>query len=534
MTMGNRNAYFGLSVKDGRTYLYLVPAVGGTSKIEIKEIEEYLTARKIDYNIDEIISAIITFTERKVILLANREVFQEDESVSIVVSNDKLKVMGRFYPPTEKGRLLAKEDIIASMVSRGVKFGANEANIQRFLSDREYCTDYELATATLPVEGRNAQIKLYFNTDTTTKPKTLEDGSVDFHQLNNIVHVNKDDLLAELIPAENGKRGINVIGVPMNPAPVSSRTLKYGKNIRINEEKTKIYSMVDGHVSLVDGYVQVSDIYVIAQDVDASTGDITYEGNVQINGNVRTGYKVFAKGDIIVNGVVEGATLDAGGQIIVKRGIQGMNKALLRAKTNIITKFIESSEVIAGGYITTETILHSTVEALGDITVNGKRGFISGGAVRSGTSIHAKTAGSTMGTNTMLEVGVSPMLLEEGRRIEKDIPALEAEMLRSIQKVDVYKKRMAKGEKLTPDKLADVKNTLNSIKDQEAKLNKMKLRLEELQVETESHNNGNIRIIDAIYPGCQISISGVVQFIKTVSKHCRFVKEGADIKLTYY
>ena len=97
-----------------------------------------------------------------------------------------------------------------------------------------------------------------------------------------------------------------------------------------------MYSKVDGHVELTDGKVFVSDTFEVLADVDTSTGDINYDGNVHIKGNVRTGFCVRAKGDIIVDGVVEGAELYSDGQIILKRGIQGMNRGLLQAKGNII------------------------------------------------------------------------------------------------------------------------------------------------------------------------------------------------------
>ena len=46
--------------------------------------------------------------------------------------------------------------------------------------------------------------------------------------------------------------------------------------------------------------VMVSDIYRVPANVDPSTGDIEYNGTVEVAGNVATGFKVKAEGDIIV------------------------------------------------------------------------------------------------------------------------------------------------------------------------------------------------------------------------------------------
>ena len=87
----------------------------------------------------------------------------------------------------------------------------------------------------------------------------------------------------------------------------------------------------------------------MAADVDASTGDIEYDGNVMIPGTVRTGFTVKAKGDIQVNGVVEGATLIAGGNIVIKRGVQGMSRGRLVSGGDICAHFFESANVEAKG-----------------------------------------------------------------------------------------------------------------------------------------------------------------------------------------
>ena len=64
-----------------------------------------------------------------------------------------------------------------------------------------------------------------------------------------------------------------------------------------------------------------------------------------------------------MDGIVEGAELVAGGQIILKRGIQGTGRGKMKAGTNIVSKFIESATAEAGGFIQTESIMHSNVTA---------------------------------------------------------------------------------------------------------------------------------------------------------------------------
>ena len=39
-----------------------------------------------------------------------------------------------------------------------------------------------------------------------------------------------------------------------------------------------------------------------------------------------------------------------------------------------------------------------------------------------------------------------------------------------------------------------------------------------------------IKVSDKIYPGTKLIISNVSQYIKDIHQHCKFVRDGADIK----
>ena len=105
-------------------------------------------------------------------------------------------------------------------------------------------------------------------------------------------------------------------------------TLRFGHNITLSEDRKTLTADVDGHVMLVEGKVFVSNVLEV-ENVDISTGNIEYEGSVKVNGNVCTNFSVKAKGNIEVSGVVEGACLEADGNIIIARGMNGMARGCL-------------------------------------------------------------------------------------------------------------------------------------------------------------------------------------------------------------
>lgn len=525
------NAFFQLERTDDGVYLKLFSPTNGGKQIDTRELADYLDRNKIEYDKGTLVTNCIGLRENKIIKISGQTIKPVNESVNVYVNEDKTLAIGRFYPPSNGGSQMTREEIINDLVRVNVRYGAKEDVIAAFLSKRTYCTDIILAQATPPVDGKSAVITYHFNIDLNRKPKTNEDGSVDFHQLENISLVEKGELLATLEPAVQGKPGIDICGNPIQPHKVVNKVLRYGRNIHLSEDNCKMYSDVSGHVMLIDDKVFVEGTYEVAADVDASTGDINYSGSVHVKGSVRTGYQIVAKGDIIVEEAVEGATLTAGGQIILKRGIQGMNKGTLNAEGNVITKFIENATVNCGGYVATDSILHSKVTAKGDILVNGRKGFITGGQIRSGTMISAKTAGSGMGTTTLLEVGTDPTLLEEFHALEKEIAELEDEIEKITQILTMFAKKIRSGEKLPTDKVIYIR-TLSSTKEKhQQRINEIDHRMMNLQEIIENNTNGCVKISSMIYPGCKVVISNVVYFVRSELAHCTLMKDGADIKV---
>jgi uncharacterized protein (DUF342 family) len=529
--MAQINGYFQLVRKEDGKYIKLYSSLGEGNAVTYDDIVDYLSmVGVVGYDSNIIREAIMTLFENKVFKLMNTVIAPVKESAKVTVSDDRMSAYIVFYPPSESNLLLSEEDIKSSIIKANIKHGIQAGRISEFMKNRVYNTSIEIAKGMPTVEGKSATIKYYFQTNRSLKPKQNEDGSVDFHQLDMISHVNKGDLLAELIPADTGIPGIDVFGNILRPLKVVNKIMKHGNNIYLSEDGKYMYSNVSGHVELADDKVFVSDTYEVLADVDSSTGDIEYDGNVLIKGNVRTGFTVRAKGDIIVNGVVEGASLISEGQIILKRGIQGMNRGILQAESNIVTKFIESSTVKAGGYVATEAILHSKVYSKGDVIVSGKKGNVTGGEIKSGTLIHLKTAGSTMGTSTNLEVGVNPTLIERYHQLEQDIVKMQEEKDKIVKVLTLFKRKVMQGESIPVEKLQYLQTISQQNQNLDSELVKIVAEYEQMQKQMESNVNGRIIVDNMAYPGVKITISNQMYIIKVTEHHCQFVRDKGDIR----
>lgn len=529
--MENRNSYFKPLIMGNQFYLEFFPAMEGGKTLDTKEVISYLTDLGYhDYDMRELNEASVSDEPVKVLIgETGNNTF--NERVIIMLSVDDMLVRCKFYPAADGCKAITREDILDALVHEKVVHGIDATMLNALLQEREYCTDYLIAKGTPPTLGSDAKIEYYFSTQKSLKPKHNEDGSVNYHDLNIISKVEKDQLLAKLIPAVPGQPGKTVLGTELKPRDVQNLKLSYANNIRVSEDGTELYSEVTGHASLVQGKVFVSAVYEVPADVDNSIGDINYPGNVLVKGNVKSGFVIHANGDIIVEGVVEGAQLFAGGQIIVKRGIHGMGKGLLSAKSNVVIKFIEGATVKSGGYVETECIIQSNVSAQTEVVVNGGKGLIRGGKIRVSNKVSARVIGSTMGVATQIEAGIEPKKLEHFNKLQleaKEI-AKKIEVVRPI--LVTYSERLKAGIELPPDKVTYMKTQVVALKSLQGQLAPITAEINQLRKEFIGAGRAKVEVQDVIYPGVTIKISELSMTTKAERKYCQFVKDGAEIKV---
>ena len=200
--------------------------------------------------------------------------------------------------------------------------------------------------------------------------------------------------------------------------------------------------------------------------------------------------------------------------------MNGMGKGTLKAGGNIIAKFLENTTAQADGYVASESILHSRIMAGGEVNVDGKRGFITGGRVCAAGGINVKTLGSEMGADTVVEVGADPKVKNRIAQLQKQIEE-DNKTLQSIMPVLAStRQKLAQGVKLSPEQV-------KYIKENQAELN-------ELEEQLGGGTQAQIKVRGMVYPGTKICIDDVSMTVQKDTHYCRFVKERGDVKTAPY
>ncbi len=523
------NGYFQIQISEKGVSLLLSHPIGEGEKIRVAELKEYLNMVGVPYDVMAINSALANMGDEEIVLfLSPMKLEPVDEKCNVYVNSDKMTAVMRLYPPSAGGRSLSKAHIMEQIARIRVRAGIDEDAILMALEERPYCTDIIVAQGKLPTPGRDGSIVYHFDTDSTARPELREDGTVDFFKLNNLHQCTKGQVLAEIIPEQKGENGFDVYGSVLLAREVKRVTFDHGRNMEKSKDGLQLISMVDGHVSLVGHAVFVSDVYSV-EDVGTSTGNIEYHGDVEVKGNVCENFSVKTDGNVFVSGVVEGAVIEAGGNIIIARGMHGQNKGRLKAGGNVIAKFISAAEVEAAGFVEAEQFVNAKVSAGTNINADAGKGLITGGKVVAKGMINARNIGSPMGAATIVEIGTDVESKKQLAELQKSVGEKSKTIPQMKKVLEDTTKKLKAGVKLTQDQIKNARMLQVTLADSQAKIQEELKEIERLDKLLKNEGPAQIVLRGTMYQGVVVSISGATMTVKKEYTYCRLIKKDGDV-----
>lgn len=526
------NGYFQILINESGVSLLLVPPIGTGEKIHVNELREYLDMLGVPYDVMAIDSALYSLGEEEIVLfLTSVRIPPVDEMCDVCVAADKMSAVLRVYPASKGGAVLDRAQVMEALSRFGVRAGIDEDAIAVFLEDKQYCTDIVVAHGKRPTPGQDASIVYHFDTANDMRPELKEDGSVDFFKLNMLHQCTKGQVLAEIIPEEKGEDGLDVHGVVIPAREVKKKTFAHGRNLEISEDGRSLLSMVDGHVSLIEGTVFVTDVYSV-EDVSTATGNIEYKGDVEVKGNVCENFSVKTDGNVFVTGVVEGASIEATGNIIIARGMHGQNKGRLKAGGNIVAKFISAATVEADGFVEAEQIINAKVTAGKSVNAEAGKGLITGGKIIAQNAVSVKNAGSPMGAATIIEVGSNPEAKKKLAQLQKSVGEKSKAIPEMKKAIEDAARKLKAGIKITQEQFRNAKAMQVALAESQAKIKAELKEIERLDKMLKGDGNAHIDIYGTMYQGVVVSISGASTTVKSEYTFCRLIKKDADVAST--
>lgn len=329
--------------------------------------------------------------------------------ISHHISADKLNAYLRINL-YDKESEITFEEIMDYLKEQSIIYNIkNKDDILNYVKKREYSKDFIIAQGIAPINGLDAKLVYDVNLSEENNFIEKDDGTIDFQNLNNVINISKDDVICHIIPAKEGKDGIDVFGNTILYKKGKDIYFNNGINTYISEDGMKLKASADGRVKFnkENSKIHIENVYSV-ENVDNATGNIDFKGSVVINGDVKSGFSVKATNDIKIRGMVQGAFIEAGNDVVITNGMNGAGKGKIYAKGNIVSKYIENATIISDKCIYAEALINSDVTAKESIILRGKNSAILGGTSKANDMIYAKAIGSKtyIETNVIIDLSI--------------------------------------------------------------------------------------------------------------------------------
>ena len=437
------------------------------------------------------------------------------------IEKDAMTAWLYLMPPDEE-QYYTKGDLERFLQHRGIVKGYHSSNLSAMIKKQVYNREIIVAQGRDGIPGQDGYFEYLFTPEEYAAPKIREDGSVDYTNMSGLQNVHKGDKVAIYHPAVQGVDGYTIYGGELKVKPAKDLPPVRGKGIL--RENNEYFAQSDGKIEAKRGKLDIQQVHQIFGDVTLIIGKVEFFGDVIINGNVESGVTIRAGRNIEVHGTTGNATLFAGGDVILSRGIQGGGK--ISARGSVYADFIENTTVEAGGVVQSNTILNAQVYAKDMVVTTGKRGCIIGGYAHGLKGIQAMSVGSDVDVRTILHCGYEP---EDYERL-LDVKHKEAEMKEKLADLvenmtDALREKRMRGSSTSADTEAKL-SEWNKLKDSYfQELDSISLERERLEEIMEESKGACIKVAGNVYRNVIIGINAEQM---VVDKETRFMKYSAD------
>lgn len=420
------------------------------------------------------------------------------------------------------------EDIMETIRQSGVKIGLNEKKISSMIENRCYDHECVIAKGIEPVEGVDAYYEFNFNSDFNKKPTRRKDGSVDYWSIHSVEMVKKGQIIATYTEPVNGSNGMTVKGkllMAKRGRPLPPLT---GKGFERSEDNKIYTASMDGKIEKRNSRIMISAVYEIHGDVGLKTGNIDFRGDVVVHGNVPTGAVIRATGTVTIDGSVEGCLIDADKDVIIRGGMLGQERGVVKTRGNLHAKFLEYCTVKAEGQVVTDSMVNCNIISNDRVFLEGKRASIVGGVIHAAAGVEAYNFGNQYGVKTEVYVGVNMELKKEINYHEECIK--EAQQI--IEKIDIGLKQF--------DDAVKAGMPIDPSDTRKASLMRTKIvKQADMAAHTQSLNQMNevvrkaqgasVNVVHDIYGGVIIGINDTTVAVKDKQSTVSFVERNGKV-----
>ncbi len=484
-------------------------------------------------------------TLQSVVLQANRA-----NTGSMVVAERRDSVLSWRMPPDRSalyltatrcygGKGLTRERLVAELAAQRVPRECLCRQELEQLVAQGHGENVCVARARPPENGEDARFEVLVEACKNLELLEDERGRVDLHQLHEFVVVEAGTELMRRIPPTAGVPGMDVVGtsIPAKPGTLWEFSRDTEGAAVSPVDPHLLVATAKGHPVVVPRGVRVDPMLRI-QNVNLDTGNIDFDGSLEIAGDVTSGFVVQASGDIYIRGMVEKARVVARKNLVIQGGILGEEKVTddghqlrthVQAGGDISARFVNLAEVTAGrDLMVREYVLQSQLRSGGKVLLGqgGGKGSIIGGQVQAALRVVANTIGSEACVPTEVRVGRPNRKRRLTERLNKALNLCRY----NCQKLETLLQPVPEDDgKLhppMPERAGRIQATLSALRIREQRLLSI---LERLAARQRQSKAAAVEIKRALHPNVTVTIDGVTHTWESEFGPRVLVRSGAEL-----
>lgn len=408
-----------------------------------------------------------------------------------------------FDHPTFK---FTRESLLHEMSLSNINFGLTDAlwlDLEAAWGERQDLNGRTVAEGVVALPGAEPYVHLTYK-DAPELEQTSQVINMRDAQQRTLVHAGQ--LVAEIRYHTPPVPGKTVTGQTVH-VESPAFDIKLGAGIA-QREAGKFYATDDGIPVYESDVLTVNKTYMHRGDVDLKSGNIRFDGPVEIQGSVDTGAVVDVLGPLTINGMIRGGSVYSKNGITVKQGIVTTDKGLVKCDGDIKAEFIENSRIeCTGSLLVNKGILNSQVFVGQTIRVFATESVVGGGIISCRDALIAQNIGFPSGAKTVLIIGADA---RSQKRITTRKSRLEA--LKAAQekyKLELRELQSKRDAQLTPKHKELKKKLAGLVNKSRSALEKAERAVVHAQAAIVYNSAAVIAAYNKLSTNCSIELGGI-------------------------
>ena len=306
---------------------------------------------------------------------------------------------GNSISPTELISTLRKHEISEAINLEQVALFCSEA------AEGKNPENFLLASGFEPTHGKDGWFELIV---TTGKEKTdlVEDvsGRVDFKSVQSFSNVEPGQQVGNIYLPTKGTPGKTITGEPVPPRFGKPSRVIAGTGVRISDDGTQVVAEQAGRIVFENNVLSIAEEFVVNGNVDLSIGHITFNGFVDIKGDVLDDFNITATKGINITGAVGICQINSGGSVTIG-SMAGMGIGKITCKGTLQARYLNQVTAECWGDVNiSHELRNSVIKATGSINIS--KGMATGGELIALEGVEVKNLGARAGAKTTVTSGI--------------------------------------------------------------------------------------------------------------------------------